>query len=511
MSKSGLDKLIEQVIAEKYYLSRKSKDKLKTADTNQLRTTTGDSTAVPYPHDKTKVGYGSLTIAELGKIAGFEIPDSIVSKEDMDYLFNNPEKLDRFNLIVLNKIKNAAPTNLSKVPLAYRAGVGEFVEDAIKVLDNYEKSKAYKGPTSIVMPSLTSAGGDTGVFSDSQMKIFSSFFDSGSTFQERMLKLSNFSKKIYEVASTGTDQALASDPKELLISIMVLDSLNFIVKDFESGSSAYLFEAFLALMGGGKILGKEKTAAGKMGGADFDYQMGGQTYLGSSKYYGKGSTLEQAKDGFDVGKPVLYIVALKKEDSAAKGTTAGGTSDPTKIVKLAIYTFSIVKNTDDTFNFADKAGITYLQNIATESDGKIKIGGTARGLKPDNLLGDIYFATHNTKGLKDMLKEGMASQEISLKEAYTAFENFFTSINKSKDGAQKYLAVDPQESGASDVGLESIREIDNSQDHLITLMNSLKNVTKFEFSGEKGSRSVKSLPESLDGLIESIIKKKLLK
>ena len=92
-------------------------------------------------------------------------------------------------------------------------------------------------------------------------------------------------------ASKDETVKLKENQKELLTSIMVLDSLNFIVKDFESGSSAYLFEAFLALMGGGKILGKETTTAGKMGGADFEYNQGGDTFKGSSKYYAAGSWL----------------------------------------------------------------------------------------------------------------------------------------------------------------------------------------------------------------------------
>lgn len=448
--------------------------------------------------NKTNVGRNSAkAVADLA-----DDGEEKLTPADFDVVLNDPSRLSADTRLqtAVTSFSEIDPDKDKKGNKLTGKSKEEFPQikaDAESALEKLATAQSYKGPSSIVMPSLTSAGGDAGVFSQSQMAIFGKFFETSSTFVERMKKLSDFSLDLYNASQNDqTNLTTVDNEKQLLTAIMVLDSLNFIVKDFESGSSAYLFEAFLAMMGGGKILGKELTDAGKMGGADFDYVQNKKTFKGSSKYYGKAGTLSQAGDGFDVDEPVLYTVALKKDAAITTGVGGGGTSDPTKIVKLAIYSFSVSKNSDGTFKFADKDGnvMTGLENTAVETSGdlagKIKISGTDRGFNSSNYVGDLILCSSNTSSFKEMLSSAMENQNAALKDAYTSFEAFFKEVNESKEFAQTYLA-----SGNHQDGIEALESIDSSEGALETMLNSIKGITKIEFTGVAGSRSYKKLPE----------------
>ena len=108
------------------------------------------------------------------------------------------------------------------------------------------------------------------------------------------------------------------------------------------------------------------------------------------------------------------------------------------------------------------------------------------------------------KAMDDNLKDGTS------KQAFSAAKNFFKELFAAEEKTKVYMV---KKKGASDIvssGNEALKAYDDADKHLKDLIELLSGGKKV--SGERGTRQLsESSTSPIDNLIESIVKKKLLK
>lgn len=260
----------------------------------------------------------------------------------------------------------------------------------------------------------------------------------------------------------------------------------------DSGSGAYLFEYFLALVCGGKVEGKSKTAAGQMAATDFS--MNGKK--GSAKYYRDSAGLSQASAGF-LGGDTTYVIGLKKQDMLQIPRAQGGT-DPDKLVAIDLHFLTVKKHRTTgkiTVNGEEHKGSrVYLTSYVNQQS------------KGDHV---IYLANVYTKTFRDMIDEAIKNvsgrRTDGIKQAYESMRKLYDSIRETESQSKMYIASDDptQRVDAGLKTLESIEAQDNSFRDLINVI---------DFGGTLDKEELKESNENnLDQLIESVMKEKLLK
>lgn len=331
----------------------------------------------------------------------------------------------------------------------------------------------------------------------------STFFDGTKTFEERVIKISNFSKTVFDEAKIedlSVTQTLAAS--------LFLDFLTTIVREIDSGAGAYQFEALLAALAGGAVTGKAEgdEGTGQMGAVDFIMNDGS---LGSSKYYTSVSsgTITQAYSGFNgkAGKTTLYIIAHKKGDAST--TVGGGQSDPTKIKQLNIYLVSVMpliqKPTKPShFKVWVNGGTS---KTGTEADGKLNISQNISGKSPIV----IEVAAGSPTTLKNYLKGSTAQSGEDIKKAYKYFQEVFSEMYKANQKAQRYASTGDEAQGNE--ALTSLKTVD---DRFIDLAAEISNTKKAK-KDIKTSRQIREnktkSKKDLDKLIERVILDKMNK
>ena len=180
-------------------------------------------------------------------------------------------------------------------------------------------------------------GSELGTFPPEIQTSMATMFADVNTLTGRMKKLTAFSNDFSSIIKGGpaTDELKSLGLQKMISSVMIMDYLNSIIEDVDSGAGAYMFESFCAAIAGGKVEGKRTTDEGKMAAVDFTLSSGAS---GSSKFYSAIGGIDQAVNGFDTDDPVYYIVAIKNKSSNDE------------VLSIDLYTYTVVVDRSDGTN-----------------------------------------------------------------------------------------------------------------------------------------------------------------
>lgn len=361
--------------------------------------------------------------------------------------------------------------------------------------------------------------------------------------QERMMADTDIMTRSTRVGSEDFGKMTATD---YLTMTVALDYCYRFAKEIEGGGGAYQFEAFLGLLAGGYVGGKERGIAGGPGEADFVIQgPDGKPIMGSAKFYASDSASQSARS-FELNEGVAYVYAKKYGDEAMQQTT----SDALEIMKIGLHIFTIEKvfSTKDTretgdrvkslqegsggeakqISFNIKEPNTYPQQPG-RSVFKFMRTGSPSGKGTDGAL--IGYYECESKGqiaLKPGLKKSTivgvldlpkvtreeltaahqaASSQVSglVRQVFDGFKDLMGDLTNAKKLSTQYST------GAKyNDGLKALLSIESAGDKIVKLSDLFVKEEPEGREGEKLQR-MKESKTPLDQLIESIIKQALLK
>ena len=493
--KEAIDKLIEEVLNEKFY-PEPGTDKYKTS--------------TQFPFHKNAASTTDSAIDGLKQAQPGTATDRL-NDADIEYLINNPDKIT-FDHVKATRILIAQ----------YKKGIkdGHFKRSKTKAQDTIdflaqveakydERIQAAIPPeTTITSPEFATRRGDaasgTAAFPPEQMAIIKRAMGGATSFKQRIEKISQMSKRLYN-ASRGKylrnikDRAVS----EILNDILLLDIFNYIVKDMDAGASAYLFEYFLALLFEGRVTGKDLTDDGKMGATDFVTK---GNNLGSAKYYASKGSVEQAKAGFPLGKNVNYIVGLKKEDTSQVGQdTEAGKADPARIVAIDLYLFKVQQSSKGVFQAA--AGGTFDKTLKDgSSKKKVALGPM---INSKSFIGTVHLCSSPTSNFSEMIEDVMNKDVGDVKLAFTEMKEMFKEMISARANVKQYIS-----SGEINIGnkaLESMTSAENRYKNLVDAMAvDTKNIGGTKYYGKMDTNREKIVQEikftELDRLIAEVLK-----
>lgn len=345
--------------------------------------------------------------------------------------------------------------------------INNFNDIYIKLANQVKKPAAVRQKVKSD-PSLTSSAIQTGMTDKSQITadqkaLLDSFFamNNANDLQSRMKALTDFSqlivskdgdlRKTFLDKQTKAGQTNIGDvSRNFIVNASVMDIFNNFAKNIDSGAGAYYFEAFLALMSGGRSGGKESGVAGGMGEADFITASGGK---GSAKYLAKGSVVEQSWKNFVPGQPVEYIIAYK-EDKQSKPT-----SDIEALYKIVLYRV-LVENVD-----GKKVKINNDEKQVSDvvNNGTLNLQQFLSGAE----IGDFILPQTEKKSVTDFLKNG---GEFVGQEVGKALEYFANIMKSLKDMKSKTITF--SSSGKPDDADAALKEVPKFQENIGKLQTS---------------------------------------
>jgi len=423
-------------------------------------------------------------------------PNDELTDVDLQYLFDNPDKITtnveaKLIAIIEDPQGDAAmKTQASRV---------------IKNLKDELKAKALQQQTP-TQPQIRTAPAEYGEFNAEVNNILGALFkDPTGDIVERIKELSKISLRYYKAAGGDADaQAAISslDKRRVLSEIMLMDYFAEIVKSFDSGAGGYVFEYFLALLTGGKVTGKESGPGQGMGAVDFRQADG---TAGSAKYYRDKSGITQASGGFEINKPVNYIVALKKQGAEQIDKTSRGASDPARIMAIDIY-YMQVKRVDDTkFEIArltkqgqvtGKPSVQYV----TKTGNKYSKLDISQYIGSKTKLSTIYISTVRTQTYREMIHDAVSGQT---KTAIVQLERYIGSLRTAEAESKVYAG----EKGTIDDGQKAFDALLAAERHfedLVVELDPERVVVSRDYKDKTEIVENNSL-KRLDKLIERVI------
>ena len=470
-----IDKLIEKILSEKINVQG-LKDKIKRSPNYQPA----------YDNKKTDI----TNLAALDNIAGsIDQPDVTKAFDD-----DAKEKERAAALFLTKAIKQSKE----------RRELDRFISNAVTNITNATEFKAGEIQSldpgkirSIAFKSLQTVSADPadssamGEYPEGIATALNTIFQGSDSFQSRLLKL----KEVCEAAISNLGTvSRGSDPTSAIANLLVLDYVTTLVREIDSGTGAYNFEAFLAMLTGGRVTGKETNPEGKMGGADFRSR---DDSAGSSKYYGRLAGITQSSQGFKLKEPVFYVIAIKKAQN-------GKTSDPRQITSLDIYTFFLIKlaenvNGKDYFAFKYKGGEVEVRDVESGSQINLSSGLSQRG-KP---LTISLVTTANQEDIRSVVEAITGRRQDSVAQTLKYFKQLSEDLYTANEKSQAYASTG--DIGKGDEALKSIQSSDVSFGKLQDVIEAAKD------PAQQQKPPIEESKRSLDKLIEAIIKQKLLK
>ena len=409
----------------------------------------------------------------------------------------------------------------------------QMAKEAEKALAELEKAigKAGERTQTVTNPEFKSQRGETGAFPPEQVAVVNRLLGSMGDIQSRIKEVSRIAKKYYDAATGAAGAAdslnteVLADPAKVLTEIQLIDLFNTMVKEIDSGSGAYVFEYFLALISGGQVAGKLKTAGGKMGAADF---LMGSEY-GSAKFFKDKANVKQATSGYEDlfrtannlksedpipqnPKPVevTYVVGLKKQDvkqtsQAATGSRDKeakkrfGSSDPARIIGVEIFTPK-VKYDGTSYQIDGKKSTPKGKSIVKGGDVVL-----------DSNLGDsqgvIFIAELRTKTFREMIASAINRTNETMKDLFKEFQTYFDMLSEADEGAKMYVAEDDANNRATKAA-QVYNSLTGAKGNFDKLKAALDNPTFTQADktaiGENKKNQINSL-KALDKLIEQVI------
>lgn len=340
-------------------------------------------------------------------------------------------------------------------------------DDILKELRKQIDDAAKSDQTALGKRFVT-AKGDFGEFDLSDSALIKRFFTNTDDISKRIKEVSDISLKFLEMAET--EEKYSGSNSDFLSEIQLLDLITSVVKDYDSGAGAYVFEYFLALLAGGNVEGKATTDAGKMGAADLIYTLADGKRYGSAKFVQRGSS-SQAVSGFqslfkkkfrkDPNDPtftpdqkeileVEYIVTVKKsdfvgtaKDPAASGgslqeavNTVGVSSDPSRIIALMVWTPTITFDGKD-FKVKETGQVLEVEKASVGKAGGLKLDISKFGAS----TGTIYMARHRTETFKRMLTSTLKNQNEDLRKAFEGLQKYMESLQEAETNVRLYTTA----------------------------------------------------------------------
>jgi len=332
------------------------------------------------------------------------------------------------------------------------------------------------------------------------------------TLPDRLKKLIEFSNNVIKASEKdGPTEALKKmGPLKFIQFTMAMDYISPRVKSMDAGSGAYMFETFLAALAGGNVTGKEQTAKGTMGGADFSFGKG-SNIRGSAKYLKQGSAATQAVSGFEDNTTIHYVLAEKVLDKG-KGTSAKESSvDVDQIIALKIY-YPVLQ-------VVVPKRVFQFRNTKKEIIGEPIIQDTGSITIPrKNLVGELKLVSAKGEKFRNILKDSVDNIGGDIKEAFTKFQDAFDKVGSAKESVGSYST-----SGKQADGNKAIQDMLEYKAALASVFDTLKNIRDSDDEGKPGyeapdqdkvdklkENQTKSLKE-LDKLIEHVILNKMNK
>ena len=423
--------------------------------------------------------------AGLELIAGVDKKFNEIGVNDLEKFIDDPNLVTtnvEHALIFLQKLGEKTPQEMGQLkssletsnkasvaraflsqPSAYQT-LKQLSGVAKRVLENFKEFQkaGTKDLGTVSNPSLNPTRIEAADLPRDYVKVLENYLGSEGDIVSRLNKMSEVSDKYL---GQPDDVLPQQSIRQTLSEIMILDLFNYISKELDSGSGAYFFEALLALMAGGESTGKKLTPAGKAGAYDFVDKDGN---YGSAKYFKEASReLKQAISGFEAlaeesgGKAVSvrYVIALKKQDAEQFDKKARGTSDPTKLIALQIYTPEVIYD-----------------------DGKFTIDGEEMTVKPSDK--NIYFnkwisesrpstilrvARRRTETFRTGIQEKISETKFNTKRAFEAFTRYFDFLTSAEEQARIYSSTgDPTD------GNSTIEELNGAEKEVKNLMDAFR-------------------------------------
>ncbi len=368
-------------------------------------------------------------------LAGADSPSDTLDDKDFNKAFNYKSDYKGRKSLATKIYNNSS----KKADFKYKpAGISPGYEAE---LEDVGKSQVEMEPEDLppTAPSMYSQGAASGKFAADVISFFDALFSmtpAADTLEKRIQRISEVSRAFVGIEDVKDLSFLpAKGPQKLrglLSSVMALDYIAAFAKYFDSGSGAYLFEAFCALVSGGKVIGKDNKSG------DFSIRTTAGLIKGSSKYYRKTSTpMSQAISGFENNKPVTYMVC-QKTDVGSKAT-----SDPDQLVEIGIHLAQVTIDTmsdppkitssagDLDFEIKSKKGAK-----GTLYDLKISVGANSASavVQLGVLLVDDTVATYRQAVDREFQDLGRKAEK-----AYDKMVAFINSINLAQTLTKKFI------------------------------------------------------------------------
>ena len=361
--------------------------------------------------------------------------------------------------------------------------------------------------------------------------------------QERMMADTDIMTR----STRGSEDFRNMTATDYLTMTVALDYCYRFAKEIEGGGGAYQFEAFLGLLAGGYVGGKERGIAGGPGEADFVIQgPDGRPIMGSAKYYASDSASQSARS-FELDEGVAYVYAKKYSDETMQQTTP----DALEIMKIGLHIFTIEKvfssrdarqtgdrakalqegsggeakhlpnfNLKDPSTYPTKPGRSVFKFMRTGSqqgkDTKGELIGyyecESKGqiaLKPGLVESTIVGVLDLPKVTREELTAAhqAASSEVGglVRQVFDGFKDLMGDLTNAKKLSTQYST-----SADYKKGFKALISIESAGDKIVKLSELFVKEQPKGREGEELTR-MKESKSPLDSLIESIIKKKLLK
>lgn len=334
------------------------------------------------------------------------------------------------------------------------------------------------------------------------------------TLPDRLKKLIEFSNNVIKAAENDVSaKGTLSDlgPLKFIQFTMAMDYISTIVKSMDAGSGAYMFETFLAALAGGNVTGKEQTAKGTMGGADFSFGTD-SNIRGSAKYLKQGSAATQAVSGFEDNTTIHYVLAEKVLDQglAKKESSV----DVDQIIALKIY-YPVLQVVvpKQVFQFRNTSG-KVIGDPIIQDKGSITI-------PRENSIGELKLVSANGQKFRDILKLSVDNIGGDIQSAFTQFQDAFDKIGSAKESVGSYSTTGKQADGN-----KAIKDMLEYKAALASVFDTLSEIGYSDGEEDEpatgyeapSDAEVKKLKENktkslkdLDKLIERVILKEMLK
>ena len=383
-----------------------------------------------------KNNYKDPIKAKVKKLSQNDGVDTDISVNDINQAVvnNDPDEMDALKFLAQGlKTSSVSGKQFTK---DFATASGKVGKSKIQTQDK---------PQSVFQFDISNAGmqDSTPTMGPALKNVFDTIGLYDETLYGRIEKISIFSNTLIEAAEGGTTAADLLKRAGLLKFtryVMVLDYLNTIAKNVDAGAGAYLFETFLAALAGGNVAGKETTATGQMGGADFTF---GNNPLarGSSKYLKGSSKATQSPKGFEKKEYIHYVIAKKVLDAAGGKESS---MDIDQILGFDIY-YPVVAVVEPKKKFQ----FYKVKNKEIEKSGSVfsttdtfEIPATS-----EYYISTLKLVTVKGEKFRDVLDKALKEVGGDFEAAFREFQTAFDSVAQAKESVGVYSTSGKQADG----------------------------------------------------------------